>query len=391
MIGDVWFCAGQSNMAFPLRSSATGTATLAILNTSLPIRLLKFNPIAETDNIAWDKPILNALNALDYFTGSWAKLNQRTVSDFSAVAYYFGEKLAMQENVPIGLIQMAVGGSTLESWIDRETLSHDDLLVDLLDDWRKSDFIQDWARGRANVNLKNATNSKQRHPYEPAYNFESGVSRLVNFPIKGVIWYQGESNAHNVELFNHEMPLLVKSWRAKWNINFPFYYVQLSAIDRPSWPSFRDAQRKLQAVIPNAAMAVSSDLGDSLNVHPVRKKEVGERLALLALKNTYHQNITATGPVAVKATKKGDLVIVTFNEAKVLATGKDSPLTGFEVEDIKGNHWPIKAIIVKSEVHLKVPANLVATKVLYAWQPYTRANLINEVQLPASTFSIAIK
>jgi sialate O-acetylesterase len=391
MIGDVWLCSGQSNMAFPLKSSITAQATLAHLNKNLPIRLLKFNPLAETDNISWDQKTLNSINKLDYFSGSWTELDEDAVGDFSAVAYYFGEKLALNEKIPIGLIQMAVGGSTLESWMDRKTLEHDDLLVDLLGNWRKSDFIQDWARGRADVNLKNALNPKQRHPYEPAYNYEAGISNLIDFPIKGVIWYQGESNAHNVELFNREFPLLVSSWREKWHYGFPFYYVQLSAIDRPSWSYFRDAQRKLEAVIPNSGMAVSSDLGDSLNVHPAHKKEIGERLALLALKNTYHKDILARGPVMVKAVKKQNIIIITFRHAKKLIPSVGSAIKGFEVEDDKGNHLPIKADTFRNEVRLTIPARLKIKQVLYAWQSFTRANLINEAKLPASTFSISIK
>jgi len=390
MIGDVWLCSGQSNMAFPLKSSATAEATLSHLNKNLPIRLLKFNPLVETDNITWDIKTLDAVNALNYFSGSWAKPEENTVGDFSAVAYYFGEKLALSEQVPIGLIQMAVGGSTLESWMDRTTLEHDDLLVDLLANWRKSDFIQDWVRGRASVNLKNAINPKQRHPYEPAYNNEAGISTLTEFPIKGVIWYQGESNAQNVELFNHEFPLLVKSWRKKWNDNFPFYYVQLSSIDRPSWPYFRDAQRKLQAIIPNSGMAVSSDLGDSLNVHPAHKKEIGERLALLAIKNNYHRQIQASGPVAVAARRIEHTIIIRFDHAKKLMAGSGLAVKGFELEDEKGNHWPVIAVVFNNTVHLTVPAKLKIIQVLYAWQPFTRANLMNEAKLPASTFSISI-
>ncbi|WP_316845838.1 GDSL-type esterase/lipase family protein [Pedobacter psychrodurus] len=389
MIGDVWLCSGQSNMAFPLKSSATAQATLNHLNKNRPIRLLKYNLLAETDNISWDEKTLNEINALNYFSGSWAKADANTVGDFSAVAYYFGEKVASNTKIPIGLIQMAVGGSTLESWIDRKTLEHNNLLVDLLGNWRKSDFIQDWVRGRADVNLKNAINPKQRHPYEPAYNYEAGISNLTDFPIKGVIWYQGESNAHNVELFTHEFPLLVKSWREKWQHNFPFYYVQLSSIDRASWPYFRDAQRKLQAVIPNSGMAVSSDLGDSLNVHPIHKKEVGERLALLALKNTYHQNIQVDGPVAVKATRKQNIITVTFSHVQKLMTADGATLKGFEVEDDRGKHLTVKATIFNKEVHLTVPKQLKIIRVLYAWQAFTRANLINEAKLPASTFSIS--
>lgn len=391
LIGDVWLCSGQSNMAFSLKSSATGKATLNSLDKRLPIRLLKFNALAETDNVSWGRSILDSINELNYFSGTWSKLDQSSLSDFSAVAYYFGEKLARDENIPVGLIEMAVGGSTLESWMDRKTIEQDDLLVDLLGNWRKSDFIQEWARGRADVNLKNATDPKQRHPYEPAYNYEAGIANLTDFPIKGVIWYQGESNTNNVELFKHEFPILIKSWREKWNINFPFYYAQLSAIDRPSWPYFREAQRKLQSVIPNVAMAVSSDLGDSLNVHPIHKKEVGERLALLALKNTYHQNIIANGPVALMAVKKENTIIISFKDAVELKPSAGLVLRGFEIEDFKGNHLPVKASILKNKVYLAIPAGLKISKVLYAWQPFTRANLVNEAGLPASTFSITIK
>ena len=388
LIGDVWLCSGQSNMVFPMKLSATGAATLASLNSNLAIRLLNYRPIAETDNVVWVQHTLDSVNSLHYFAGNWTKLEPTTLANFSAIAYYFGEKLAAEQEIPIGLIQMAVGGSTLESWIDRKTLEHDDVLVNVLDNWRKSDFIQDWARGRADVNLKNATIAKQRHPYEPAYNYEAGISKLIDFPIKGVIWYQGESNAHNVELFNREMPLLVKSWRDQWKSNFPFYYVQLSSLDRPSWPHFRDAQRQLQTRIPNSGMAVSSDLGDSVNVHPVRKKELGQRLALIALKHSYHQPIVATGPVAVKALRRGNTVVVTFAESQQLKISNGLQLKGFELVDDKGRHHSVNAEIVKKEVYLAIPPRLKITRVLYAWQPFTRANLINEANLPASTFSI---
>ena len=391
LIGDIWLCSGQSNMAFQLKASATANHTLKNLDENLKIRLLKFNPVAETDNVAWDASTLAKVNNLDYFSGNWENHNEKAVSNFSAIAYYFGAKLANDEKIPIGLIQMAVGGSTLESWIDRETLEKDNLLVDMLSTWRKSDFIQDWVRGRADINLKNSDNPKQRHPYQPAYNYEAGISELINFPIKGVIWHQGESNAHNVELFNYEFPILVKSWREKWGYNFPFYYVQLSSIDRPSWPYFRDAQSKLQSVIPNSGMAVSSDLGDSLNVHPTRKKEIGERLALLAEKGTYNKNIVANGPVAIKAVQIKDKILINFTNATYLKANGSTTLTGFEAEDRKGNRVFVTADIIHNTVQLNLPSSTKISKIYYAWQPFTRANLVNQAALPASTFSIPVQ
>lgn len=392
LIGDVWLCSGQSNMAFPLKAAATGKTELAGLKTNPLLRLLNFKPIAETNNMAWDAATLDRINQLKYFEGEWKTTSIASAADFSAVAYYFGKKIVADEGVPVGLIEVAVGGSIIESWIDRYTMEHDEQLVDVLTDWRKSDFVQEWARGRADVNLQHADKAKQRHPYEPAYNYEAGIAQLTGFPIKGVLWYQGESNAQNVEQYRHSFPILVNSWRAKWGYNFPFYFVQLSAIDRPSWPYFRDAQRKLQFNIPNSGMAVSSDLGDSLDVHPTKKKEVGERLALLALKGSYHKKIRASGPVALSAKIQQNEVLVSFTSCDQLLTTNKLALTGFELVTEKGNHIaPINARIVNKQVRLSFPKTESVKKVLYAWQPFTRANLINEAGLPASTFSILIQ
>lgn len=391
LIGDVWLCSGQSNMAFPLSAAATGKEEVASLNANPRLRLLKFELAAETNNAAWDSVTLAKVNQLQYFKGQWAPTNAQSVSSFSAVAYYFGKRLTQEEHVPIGLIQMAVGGTIIESWIDRYTLDHDEQLVDVFTNWRKSDFIQEWARGRVDVNLKNAVNAKQRHPYEPAYNYEAGISKLTDFPIKGVIWYQGESNAQNAEQYEHAFPVLVNSWRKKWGYDFPFYFVQLSAMDNPLWPYFRDSQRKLQQRIPNSGMAVSSDLGDSLNVHPTRKKEVGDRLALLALKGAYHQVIKASGPVVLHAKLQQNGILISFADAAQLSTVDNLPLTGFELVTEKGIHLFPKATILKNKILLTLPKDQKVKRVLYAWQPFTRANLVNEAGLPASTFSIDLK
>jgi len=124
------------------------------------------------------------------------------------------------------------------------------------------------------LNVKQSSNKLQRHPYEPCYLYESGIRPLEQFPVKGFIWYQGESNAHNREAHERLFGLLVESWRKNWgDAELPFYFVQLSSIDRPSWTWFRDSQRRLMAEIPHTGMAVSSDRGDSLDVHPNRKEK----------------------------------------------------------------------------------------------------------------------
>ncbi|MBB2144700.1 sialate O-acetylesterase [Pedobacter sp. LMG 31464] len=388
LIGDVWLCSGQSNMDFKLKSAKGGKEEI---KKNPLLRLYKLNAIAETDNTSWDSLTLAKTNQLEFFSGNWQQADSSSLQNFSAVGYYFGKKLTQEEKVPIGLIQVSVGGSGTESWIDRYTLEHDDLLVDMVSNWRKTDFIQQWCRERADLNLKNATSPLQRHPYQPCYNYEAGINPLTKFPINGVIWYQGESNANNIELHEHLFKTLVKNWRSKWNINLPFYYVQLSSIDRPSWPEFRNSQRLMANELTNVGMAVSSDLGDSLNVHPTNKQPVGERLARLALKYTYKKDIKANGPEAIKAVQVNNQVQISFANAIKLAIGDQKDLNGFELVNEKGQRFNVKATIHNLQVWLTIPKGEKVKKVVYAWQPFTRANLVNEAQLPASTFSMNIK
>lgn len=390
LIGDVWLCSGQSNMAFSLRSSENGSLAAASADQYPNLRLLKLKALRETDATAWDSLSLAKTNQLAYFSGSWVASNKLTAADFSAIGFHFGKQINEAENIPIGLIQLAVGGSTLESWLDRSTMEHDDQLVDMLSNWRKSDFIMPWGRERADLNLKNATVAKQRHPYEPTYNYEAGIVNLIKLPIKGVIWYQGESNVHNVESFERLFPTLVSSWRQKWGYDFPFYFVQLSSIDRPAWPSFRFAQYKLSKEIPKSGMAVSLDLGDSLDVHPKKKEEIGNRLAKLALRDTYHRSVVATGPEAVKAEQKGGEIVITFKSAKRLETADKKVLKGFSLINEKGQIIPVAGVIKGNKVHLTVPAAEKFKTVLYAWEPFSRANLVNEAGLPGSTFKLQL-
>ncbi|MEJ5960808.1 GDSL-type esterase/lipase family protein [Pedobacter immunditicola] len=391
LIGDVWLCSGQSNMAFSLKSSENGMSAAAIANKYPNLRLLKLKALRETDATAWDSLSLAKTNQLAYFSGSWEESNKLSAADFSAIGFHFGKQINQAENIPIGLIQLAVGGSTLESWLDRSTMEHDDRLVAMLSNWRKSDFIMPWGRERADLNLKNAKVAKQRHPYEPTYNYEAGIRNLVESPINGVIWYQGESNTHHVEAYEHLFPTLVSSWRQKWGYDFPFYFVQLSSIDRPSWPSFRYAQYKLSKQIPKSGMAVSLDLGDSLDVHPKKKEEIGNRLAKLALRDTYHRSVVATGPEAVKAEKKGEQIVITFNGAKRLDTDNKKVLQGFSLVNVKGQIIPASGVIRDNKVHLTIPTAEQFKAVLYAWEPFTRANLVNEAGLPSSTFKLPLQ
>lgn len=166
----------------------------------------------------------------------------------------------------------------------------------------------------------------------------------------------------------------------------PFYFVQLSSLNRPSWPWFRDSQLRLMNEISNTGMAVSSDHGDSLDVHPRCKQPIGERLARWALANTYGQHITPSGPVFSSVTRQADALIVSFLYADGLQTSDGKAPSCFEIAEEDGLFQPATATIEGNTVRLTSPTIKHPRYVRYAWQPFTRANLVNADQLPASTF-----
>ncbi|MCE6991169.1 sialate O-acetylesterase [Dyadobacter sp. CY323] len=391
LIGDVWLCSGQSNMGFALQDAQTGPEELRTGTFNPNLRLLKMGGAISTGNVAWDSATLAKINQYEFFAGNWKTLNKASAASFSAIAYYFGKKITKEENVPIGLIQVALGGSPTESWIDRSLLKQDQQFAGMLGDWQNSATVMDWCRERAAVNTGNAKSRDQKHPFQPGYNFQAGIAPLTNFPISGVIWYQGESNVFNVPLHEQLFEMLVKSWRQRWGYEFPFYYVQLSGIDRPNWPEFRNSQRLLLSKIPNSGMAVSYDFGDSLNVHPIRKTEVGERLALLALHDTYKKNVVANGPIPAKAIVNEETITIEFREKEKLGTRDNKPLIGFEIVTVNGKRVSVNASIKGNEVVLNIPKNERIKTILYAYQPFTHANLYNEAGLPAPTFSMEVK
>lgn len=385
--GEVWLCSGQSNMEFRLRQSATAKTDIPQANNP-QIRLFDMKPRWFTNDITWSESALDSINHLHYFTQpEWQSVTPETAAQFSAVAYYFGKMLQDSLNVPIGLINNAVGGSTTESWVNRWALEYH--FPAILCDWKNNDFIQDWARGRAKKNLAEKADKLQRHPYEPSYLFDAGIRPLEKFPIRGAIWYQGESNAHNKEAHAKLFKLLIDSWRHNWNnAQMPFYFVQLSSIDRPSWTWFRDSQRRLQQEIPHSGMAVSSDVGDSLDVHPTRKKEIGLRLARLALNETYGmKNVVPNGPLFRSAEFRNGAAYVSFDNADGLRSSDGKPIITFEVAEIPGLFYPAVATVEGNRIKASSPEVKNPKYVRYGWQPFTRANLVNAEGLPASTFT----
>ena len=390
--GDIWLCSGQSNMEFEVRQSSD-----AAPRPDAGLRLYDMKCNWRTDNVAWPATALDSVNHLQYFAPTrWMPASDAAIARFSAVGYAFGQMLRDSLQVPIGLICNAIGGSTAESWIDRETL--ETRYPAILRDWLHNDLIMEWARGRAETNLSNRPASVEgygivptRHPYEPCYNFEAGILPLDHYPITGVIWYQGESNAERVEVHEELFPLLVDSWRNYFS-DIPFYYVQLSSLNRTCWPIFRDSQRRLMDSRPGLGMAVTTDLGDLTDVHYRHKRPVGERLALQALEKHYAHAVKADGPLAKEAARVGQDVYVDFYPQDALRSADGGPIVGFEVQDAAdGLFHPVAAEVTGGLVRLDCAAIRTPKAVRYAWQPFTRANLVNATGLPASTFRLPVR
>ena len=398
--GDLWLASGQSNME--LRVDQCNTLGQDMADAArLGERLHLFNmpARARTDAAEWNDSVLrytNELRNMDF--QGWKIASPETVRNFSTVAFNFARVLCDSlPDIPIGIICNAVGGSTTESWIDRSTLEWE--FPNILRDWRNGDFGQAWARGRMSQNIAHALdkespayNPLQRHPYDPAYLFEAAIAPLGHLPIRGVIWYQGESNAHNIEVHERLFRLLEQSWREffarRWNCEFqkkpslPFYIVQLSSLPRPSWPAFRDSQRRLADELTDTWMAVSSDLGDPADVHYRTKRPVGERLALQALRHTYGHSLESEGPTLdYSLAAQDNTVVLQFNHADGLTCTK-----GFEIAASDGLFYPANIKIEGNKIHLSSPQVKNPASVRYGWSGFTDADLHNAQGLPASTF-----
>lgn len=385
LIGEVWICSGQSNMAFRLSESATAETDIP-LATDPDIRLFSMKTVDKSIKDVWDSAVLERINNLEYEGGVWEKCTPQSAENFSAVAYYFGKKLRDELHVPIGLIHNAKGGSPAEAWVDRKTLEFDPLLADLFQDWKKNPMIALWCRERAIHNTGNAKNPLQRHPYEPSYLFETCMKPWIGFPVKGAIWYQGEANTHNAELHTIIFTALIKSWRKYWGDDFPVYFAQLSSFQNPAWPAFRNSQRLLMEHIPGTGMAVTSDVGEKDDIHPKRKKEVGERLALWALAKEYGSGKEYSGPLFRDANIQKENVVIRFSHGNKLKTSDGKPVRSFEVAGRDKVFKPATARLDGNKVLVRSDEVTDPRYVRYGWQPFSEGNLINGEDLPASTF-----
>ena len=391
LVGDLWVASGQSNMEFEMRKSATAATDLPRA-ANARIRLLIVKKSAA--DYARD----------DIDTDGWAASSPESARDFSAVAWYFAREIEQREHVPVGVIDSTWGGTVAESWTRLTALGEDASLAPL--------FI---ARGKmtdreADAILAEKNEQRQRDdaraqgkpipqfPWHPQLNswgpgmlWNGMIAPLTPLPIRGVIWYQGESNSAlaRAPIYERIMRTLIGDWRRQWGVgNFPFLFVQISnfkSTPAEDWALLREQQLETLEVA-DTAMAVTIDIGNPDDVHPTDKVDVGLRLARAARVLSYGESIEYSGPLFRQATPEGASIRTWFDHAAGL-TAKGSEVTGFEVAGADGKFVPATARIDGATVVASSPAIPEPVFVRYGWANSPQCNLFNSEGLPASPFT----
>lgn len=369
IVGEVWICSGQSNMEMPMKGfknqpvDGANIATMESTNPDLRLFTVKRKSSAtpQTD-----------------VTGDWKEACPESVREFSATAYFFGRRIQKLLGVPVGLIVTAWGGSACEAWMNDEMLAA---------------FPEAAARipaTDADIPSKNRT---------PSVLFKGMLNPLIGLPIQGVIWYQGEDNWNRAHSYADMFSTMIKGWRNLWGQgDFPFYYCQIapydySLITQPgdvvyNTAYLREAQSKVENMVPNAGMAVLMDAGFIEGIHPSNKQAAGDRLAMLALGKTYGvKGIGCESPVYQSMEVKGDTVVVSFDRAKEWIAGNHSfESQQFELAGEDQVFHPAKAWISRSKVMVKSDEVPNPVAVRYAFTNTSVGDLFSTDGLPVSSF-----
>lgn len=365
LIGDVWIVGGQSNMQMSFKGNPdqpTENAQKILLRCNHnKIRLFR------VENGY-------SLNVCDTINGKWSIATPENVNEFSVIGYVFGEKIHNIENIPIGLIQSAHGGSVAEAWIDKETLEK---------------------FGEFDLNLEKKKIDPIWYSFEPTVLYNKMLAPMLPLSVKGVIWYQGESNVERPEQYRRLFPLLVRSWRKYFNkTDLPFYYVQIAPYNHANVNSaeFREVQLDLMDSISNVGMVVTLDVGEPDVIHPARKEIIGERLAYWALNCVYgHKAFECRGPEYRSMEVKDGHVFIKFNYASNGLSFMGKEPKGFEVAGEDRIFFPAKVRITPAfwgneglEIWNDSIKNPVAVR--YGYTNYVDGTLFNTDGLPASSF-----
>ena len=403
LIGEVWVCAGQSNMQWSIDQSNDPDLEKAAANYP-NIRLISV-PQVGTQEPQWN------------FNGSWAACSPQTVGEFSAVGFLFGRQLHQTLGVPVGLIDNAWGGSAAEAWVKREKVAANETLKPLHDRWAAMEAGYDAAKAEFEKKLLEwkAAAEKAKAEGTPAPpppgnpdgqmkgnarpgNIHAGVlTPSIGYGIRGAIWYQGESNADRAYQYRDLFPFMIKSWREEWGIgDFPFYWVQLADYlaekpnpDESKWAELREAQTMTMKAVPNGGEAVIIDIGEGKDIHPKNKQDVARRLARWALAETYKvPGIACRSPLYKSMEKKDGKIVLSFDHV----TGGWRPFDvaepiGFTVAGADRKFVAANARILPDglvEVWASSVADPVAVR--YAWADNPKCNMFSGAGLPLTPF-----
>jgi sialate O-acetylesterase len=411
VVGEVWVCSGQSNMEFrvwgpPGDVYRVDDADAEVAAATHPlIRQFKVERAV-------------AAQPADTAQGSWVVCSPETVGQFTAVGYFFARDLAARLNVPIGIINSTWGGTAIESWLSEAALQSDPAFAVVGQRWaqalaeapklraeREATLAQlaaGEAAARAAGPEKLAAFEKSRpwlpplpgpdSPDAPGGLFNGMINPLLPGAIRGVLWYQGESNVGRPAEYGALFKALITYWRRHWGQgDFPFYFVQLPNYQDPgdptgvAWARLREAQASALA-LPNTGMAVTIDVGDPHNIHPRNKQEVGRRLALIARHEVYDIAGDWCGPMFQAAVREGAAMRVTFAHAGSGLVARDKPLAGFVLAGIDRHFYPAAARIDGGTVVVTAPEVTYPVAVRYAWADAPDANLFDGAGLPAAPF-----
>ena len=375
MSGEVWICSGQSNMQWKMRGFGVAHFKEDVDKANRPnIRL-------------FEVPQVLALEEQGDVKAKWRRCNPQTVMSFSAVAYFFGAKLDEELDVPIGLISTSWGGSTAEAWASAGMLSEKFPEFDgVMKGYPAITAESGGLYSRANRAPRGTSQ------ISPAVLYNGMLRPLIPFAIRGVIWYQGETNVPRPVQYRKLFPAMIQDWRSKWGQgDFPFYYVQIAPFsyktERKSAAFLREAQMMALSE-PETGMVVTMDLGDKNSIHPKKKKPVGERLAMLALKRDYgRQDLVATGPIYQDSKVEGNQVRLAFTDlGGGLAVRGGGELTHFKIAGADQKFFPAKAVIDGKTIVVSSAKVAKPVAVRFAWGSGDEPNLMNKEGLPVSSF-----
>ena len=377
LAGEVWICSGQSNMQWKMRGFGVDHFKEDVVKADHPnIRYCKVSQIL-------------SLEPEDDLPCQWSVCSPKTVLNFSAVAYFFAEKLEQELGVPIGLVSTNWGGSSAEAWVGKKWLEKD------FPEFEKqfesyptiaADLGTTFVRGKPPKAPKGINHRS------PSVLYNKMIHPLVPLAIRGVIWYQGESNVEKPEQYRTLFPTLIKSWREEWKQgDFPFYFVQIAPFNYNNNPVSAAFLREAQLMtlsVPNTGMAVTMDIGTADNIHPKPKKPVGQRLALLALAKDYGKSdLVYSGPSFTSFKVEKDEIRLNFDHVGGgLASRDGEPLSHFTIAGKDKVFLPAKAEIDGDSIIVSSDEVAKPVAVRFAWGSADAPNLMNKEGLPASSF-----